>query len=385
MPTQVPGSMLVDADVVLESEIGQPNKVAGLDGTGKVPAAQLPAGTTGSLQYQGAWSATTNSPALASGVGTQGYYYVVGTAGATSLDGITDWKINDWAVYNGTAWEKVDNSERTNAEVKAAYEANADTNEFSDADQTKLAGVEAGATADQSGAEIKSAYEGQANAYTDAKDTKLSGIESGATADQSGAEIKAAYEAEANAYTDTKNTKLDGIEASANNYSHPNHTGEVTSTGDGATVIAANIVTNAKRATLAADRIRGRANGAGAGNTQDLTASQVRTILSADQVAINAQTGATYTFILTDAGKYVRGNRGTAQTFTVPPNSSVAYATGSKLHVRQAGAGQITLAEGSGVTINTPETLLIAKQHGTVTLVKVGTDEWDLMGNLEAA
>ena len=48
------------------------------------------------------------------------------------------------------------------------------------ADGSKIDGIEAGATADQTGAEIKAAYEGEANAYTDAKDTKLSGIETGA-------------------------------------------------------------------------------------------------------------------------------------------------------------------------------------------------------------
>jgi len=81
--------------------------------------------------------------------------------------------------------------------------------------QTKLDGIETSATADQTGAEIKTAYEAEANAYTDTKDTKLAGIETAATADQTGAEIKTAYEAEANAYTDTKDTKLAGIETAA--------------------------------------------------------------------------------------------------------------------------------------------------------------------------
>ena len=65
-------------------------------------------------------------------------------------------------------------------------------------------------------------------------------VENGATADQTGAEIKTAYEAEldTNAFTDAEQTKLAGIATNANNYSHPNHTGDVTSTGDGATVIA---------------------------------------------------------------------------------------------------------------------------------------------------
>ena len=75
----------------------------------------------------------------------------------------------------GTALNLVD------AGVKAAYEANADTNAFTDAEQTKLAGIEAGATGDQSNAEIKTAYEANldTNAFTDAEKTKLGNIDQG--------------------------------------------------------------------------------------------------------------------------------------------------------------------------------------------------------------
>ena len=68
-------------------------------------------GTVGALSYQGTWNASANTPTLASGVGTKGYYYVVSVAGTTNLDGITDWQIGDWAVFNGTAWQKVDNTD----------------------------------------------------------------------------------------------------------------------------------------------------------------------------------------------------------------------------------------------------------------------------------
>ena len=80
------------------------------------------------------------------------------------------------------------------------------------------------------------------NNFTDTLKSKLDAIEASATADQTGAEIKTAYQAEANAYTDTKNTKLSGIATSANNYVHPNHSGDVTSTADGATVISTGAV-----------------------------------------------------------------------------------------------------------------------------------------------
>jgi hypothetical protein len=68
-------------------------------------------GISGSLNYQGTWNASTNAPTLTSSVGTKGEYYVVSFAGTTNLDGITDWQIGDWAVFNGTIWQKVDNSD----------------------------------------------------------------------------------------------------------------------------------------------------------------------------------------------------------------------------------------------------------------------------------
>ena len=82
-------------------------------------------------------------------------------------------------------------------------------------DKNKLDGIEVGATANQTDAEIKTAYENNAdtNAFTDAEQTKLAGIETAATADQTGAEIKSLYEAEAdtNAYTDADKAIVNSI------------------------------------------------------------------------------------------------------------------------------------------------------------------------------
>lgn len=68
-------------------------------------------GLVGGVQYQGLWNAATNTPNLQSSVGTKGYYYVVSVAGSTNLNGITDWKLGDWAIYDGTVWQKVDNTD----------------------------------------------------------------------------------------------------------------------------------------------------------------------------------------------------------------------------------------------------------------------------------
>jgi len=66
---------------------------------------------TGTLSYQGSWNASTNTPTLTSSVGTNGYYYIVSVAGTTNLNGITDWQPNDWAIFNGSVWEKIDNTD----------------------------------------------------------------------------------------------------------------------------------------------------------------------------------------------------------------------------------------------------------------------------------
>jgi hypothetical protein len=92
-------------------DAGVANGVATLDAGGTVPLSQIPASIQGGVSYQGTWNATTNTPTLTSSVGTKGYYYVVSTAGSTNLNGVTDWNIGDWAIFNGTAWEKIDNTD----------------------------------------------------------------------------------------------------------------------------------------------------------------------------------------------------------------------------------------------------------------------------------
>jgi hypothetical protein len=90
---------------------GAAGGVATLDGGGTVPTSQLPAAVLGALKYQGTWNASTNTPTLASGVGVQGYYYVVSVAGSTNLDGINSWAVGDWAIFGTATWQKIDNTD----------------------------------------------------------------------------------------------------------------------------------------------------------------------------------------------------------------------------------------------------------------------------------
>jgi hypothetical protein len=109
--------------------------------------------------------------------------------------------------------------------------------------------AEAGIQGTLSNANIATAVEAasDSNTFTDADHSKLNAIEASATADQTDAEIRTAVEAatDSNVFTDADHSKLNAIAASANNYVHPNHSGEVTSTADGATVIVDNMVDEA--------------------------------------------------------------------------------------------------------------------------------------------
>lgn len=93
--------------------------------------------------------------------------------------------------------------------------------------------------------------------------------------------VKKRYEANSNtnAYTDAEKSKLAGIATSANNYSHPNHTGDVTSSGDGATTIANNAVTKAKMADIATETVLGRVTG-GSGDPEELSKTQLTSLVN---------------------------------------------------------------------------------------------------------
>jgi hypothetical protein len=92
------------------SEKGQPNGYASLDSNGKVPLAQINDALIGNVNYQGLWNAATNTPTLANppSSGTKGYYYIVSTAGTFAS---ISFEVGDWIISNGSAWQKVDNTD----------------------------------------------------------------------------------------------------------------------------------------------------------------------------------------------------------------------------------------------------------------------------------
>lgn len=116
---------------------------------------------------------------------------------------------------------------------------------------------------------------------------------------------------------------------------------------------------------------------------QTFTAGQVLTAaqLTALQASVwsddvNAQTGTTYTLVLTDAGKQVTLTNAAAVAVTVPANSTVAYAIGVRITLINLGAGVVTVAGAGGVTLGHGSGDLNMAQYGLMILYKTGTDTW---------
>lgn len=131
-------------------------------------------------------------------------------------------------------------------------------------------------------------------------------------------------------------------------------------------------------------------------DVSDLIADSLNARLSAatsieDEIALSKLvtdtlrvTSATYTFVLTDVGKTIRGYHATFQKFTVPLNSSVAFPIGTVITVKQDGAGPIKFAPASGVVFKAPlDSLTMNTRYSWVQLIKQATNKWEFVGRLE--
>lgn len=288
------------------------------------------------------------------------------------------------------------------------------------ADKTKLDGIATGANLyvhpNHSG-DVTSTGDGAqviaANAVTNAKlaDVATQTIKGRTTAATGDPEDLTAAQVRA----------LINVADGANNYVHPNHSGDVTSVADGTQTIAANAVTNTKAADMAVNTLKGRIT-AGTGDPEDLTATQARTILnvangatanSTDaslrdrtthtgvqaistvtglQTALDSKTGlpavATFTgnktLALTDINTYNVSQDGTAQVVTVPAQATVVWTADAEIHIEQGAAGTVTVTGATGVTINgvSAGSFALAGQFAAATLKRKGSNSWTLIGSL---
>jgi hypothetical protein len=117
---------------------------------------------------------------------------------------------------------------------------------------------------------------------------------------------------------------------------------------------------------------------------QILTAAEM-TLLATAMVAINAQTGTSYTTVLGDDGKLITCDNAASIALTIPPNGTVAYGIGTQLNIMQLGAGVVTITAGAGVTLRSNGTKLKTNgQYSVATCCKIATDTWVVIGNLTA-
>lgn len=102
-------------------------------------------------------------------------------------------------------------------------------------------------------------------------------------------------------------------------------------------------------------------------------------------ISFNAQTGTTYTFVLSDGNNtLVTLSNTSAITATIPPNSSVAYPVGTILQFAQINTGQVTIAGGSGVTVNYTPGLKLRAQWSVGSAIQTAANVWLVSGDLSA-
>lgn len=312
--------------------------------------------------------------------------------GAPVLRYIWDASDSEWVAQAGSA------DPITAAQVKSLYESNPDTNAYTNAEKTKLEGIQAGAQVnhaaiDQAEAEggivttlrswsslrvrqaIVAWWEGSA-----AK-TKLDGIAAGATA---------------NANTDSLAEGVTNLYYTAARVRSAVLTGMVL-TSDAAVAATDTILIaagklqrqindiktalSAKQATLVSGTNIKTVNGEsllGSGNVS-ISASA-----APDPVAVVSGTAATAA--LADIGRYLRFTNAAAKTYTIPPQAAVAWTADAQITVRNAAASNLTLTPGAGVTLNAPYLgTLIVPPGGTVALKRGAENAWDVMGGTTAA
>ena len=124
------------------------------------------------------------------------------------------------------------------------------------------------------------------------------------------------------------------------------------------------------------------------GTTVDLSTAQSlsnKTIVAPRvQLTMNAQTGTGYTLVLTDASnRWVTMDNSSAITVTIPPS---VFATGDQINVQTIGTGQVTFAQGAGVTITSAggssSAPKIRSRYGSATVVCVGSNSFTVIGDL---
>jgi hypothetical protein len=155
-------------------------------------------------------------------------------------------------------------------------------------------------------------------------------------------------------------------------------------TGSGSTSISTTLATVTQASSGNFVKVTLDTKGRVTGNTAVVAADITALGFAVSAITTNRQT-ASYTLVLADANKLVELNVATANTLTVPLNSSVAFPIGTQILISQYGAGACTITAASGVTLRSESAKLKTNgQYSGATLVKIADNEWYAFGNLIA-
>lgn len=244
------------------------------------------------------------------------------------------------------------------------------------------------------GATIKTAYEGQSNtnAFTDAEQTKLSGIEASADvtdATNVGAAGAPILSSGAGAPATTPG-KVGDIYVDTTNDVHYVATGTSSSADWTEALTSGSAATLSSAVIDAADAVVFFDNSDSDNPKQENFQDFVDIASGIQSHNVNAQTGTSYTLVIGDQNDVVTMNNASANTLTIPTNASVAFPTGTKVEVWMLGAGTTTIAGATGVTLQgnggsaSAGSCDIQTRYAGATLTKIDTNTWMVGGDIDA-
>lgn len=121
------------------------------------------------------------------------------------------------------------------------------------------------------------------------------------------------------------------------------------------------------------------------GGIISVTTVEVTEVALPKEMTLNAQTGTTYTLVLTDATKLITLSNAAAITLTVPTNASVAFPIGTQITIVQLGAGQVTVAGAAPPNLYSADgDKKLRVQYSSATLIKIAADNWIIIGDITA-
>lgn len=338
-------------------------------------------------EYYGSWDASTNTPQLEDGVGQSGNFYLVSVGGTIDLgSGSITFTSGDTVIYNGAIWQKIEggvgytpeniSNKSTSGSLGASdtlYPSQSAVKTYVDAKVSDS--ITDGVTT----------IAPSQNVVYDSLSTKLNlsgGTMTGAINGSTFVVVPSSSTCDIGSAT-SNNIAISGTSTITQFGTAPEGsirkcraTGSFLITYNGTSLITKN---GKNIMTKVDDCFTMISLGSGNWIMSDYSTSDGRVLAG----PINAQTGTTYTFSLSDIGQTVTLNNASSITATIPTNASVAFPIGASIDILQIGAGKVTFSPAGGVTVGSLNSVYgLAGQYTGATLKKIATDTWVLVGAL---